>query len=66
MPVLDLNDKCEAGELVRSATRALAEAGVETPGLDARRLLEAATGLSAAQLIAGPDTPVAAAVCARF
>jgi release factor glutamine methyltransferase len=62
MPVLDVSAS-DAGErveaVVRRVARALSQAGVETPALDARRLVEAASGLTAAQLIAAPETVVA-------
>ena len=45
-------------ELMRSASRALAEAGVETPERDARLLAAAAIGCGAAELISQPERPV--------
>ncbi len=54
------------GALVRQAAAALVGAGVETPGTDARRLAEAALGRTAAQLIAGPEAPVAPEAARRF
>jgi release factor glutamine methyltransferase len=69
MPALDLNTP-SAGEradaVVARVTRALARAGVETPGIDARRLVEAATGLSAAQLIAAPEAVLSAVALRRL
>jgi release factor glutamine methyltransferase len=53
-------------EIVRSATRALADAGVETPGGDVRRLLAAATGLGPVELIARPERIVSASERARL
>lgn len=47
-----------ASEAVVFATRQLREAGIESPGLDARLLVGAALGLRAEQLIARPDLPV--------
>jgi release factor glutamine methyltransferase len=46
------------GELIGSATRTLAAAAIETPGIDARRLAAAATGMGAAELIARPEQVV--------
>jgi release factor glutamine methyltransferase len=69
MPVLDLGAQCETesvGTLLSRATRALAAAGVETPGLDARRLLQAAAGMTAAQLISAPDAALAPAARRSF
>jgi release factor glutamine methyltransferase len=54
------------GEVVRRAARTLAEAGVETPGLDARLLLAAATGLGAAELISRPDGLIEQGARRRF
>ena len=69
MPVLDL-DTPGAGEradaVVARVTRALTEAGVETPAIDARRLVEAAAGLSAAALIARPDALVSLSALRRL
>jgi release factor glutamine methyltransferase len=45
-------------ELVREASRALAQAGVEGPERDARLLAAAAIGCSAAELISRPDRAV--------
>jgi len=61
MSVLDGDAKSASacvGDVVRRAARALTEAGVETPGVDARRLVEAATGLSSAQLLAAPEAAI--------
>jgi release factor glutamine methyltransferase len=69
MPVLDLgvhSGSERVAALLTRATRALAAAGVETPGLDARRLLQAAAGMTAAQLIAAPDAPLAVAAQRSF
>jgi release factor glutamine methyltransferase len=54
------------GALVRQAAAALVGAGVETPQSDARRLAQAALGRTAAQLIAGPEAPVAPEAAQRF
>jgi release factor glutamine methyltransferase len=53
-------------EALSSATDALAAAGVETPGLDARLLLEAATGVASAHLIAAPESEVGAGAGRAF
>jgi release factor glutamine methyltransferase len=45
-------------ELLRNASRALAQAGVETPERDARLLAAAAIGCSAAELILRPERPI--------
>ena len=45
-------------ELVRDASRVLAEAGVETPERDPRLLAAAAIGCAVSELIARPDRPV--------
>lgn len=61
MPVLERKAGVGAervDDAVRRGTRALSEAGVESPGGDARKLIAAATGLSAAQLLAAPETPI--------
>ena len=48
-------DAVSAGEALRALTARLKAAGVETPGLDARLLLEAATGLPHEALVAAPE-----------
>ena len=48
-------DAVSAGEALRALTARLKAAGVETPGLDARLLLEAATGLPREALVAAPE-----------
>jgi len=48
-------------DVVRRAVRALESAGVETPRLDAQRLVAATTGLGIADLIARPQQTIAAA-----
>jgi release factor glutamine methyltransferase len=53
-------------DLVRKATRDLAQAGVEGPGRDARLLAAAAIGCSAAELISRPERPVDAAASHRM
>jgi release factor glutamine methyltransferase len=61
MPVLEINAETtaeRADALMQRATRALAEAGVKSPGRDARLLVAAATGLSAAELLSAPETPI--------
>jgi release factor glutamine methyltransferase len=45
-------------DLVRKASRALAQAGVEGPERDARLLAAAAIGCSAAELVSHPERPV--------
>lgn len=45
-------------EALRELRRALAEAGFETAALDARLLLLEALGISATELITGPDVPL--------
>ncbi len=45
-------------EALRDLRRALAEAGFETAALDARLLVLSALGITAADLIAHPDTPL--------
>ncbi len=69
MLALELNAESpgeRVGALVRQAAAALVGAGVEAPGTDARRLAEAALGRTAAQLIAGPEAPVAPEAAQRF
>jgi release factor glutamine methyltransferase len=46
------------GSALRQATADLRRAGVESAGDDARRLLGAALGLAAAQILAGPERPL--------
>jgi release factor glutamine methyltransferase len=53
-------------ELVREASRALMEAGVEGPERDARLLAAAAIGCAPAELIVRPDRAVDEAACGRF
>ena len=53
-------------ELLRSASRALAEAGVETPERDARLLAAAAISCAAGELITNPDRAVDAAAGRRM
>jgi len=59
MPALDFDSGTDDAErmsdAVRRVARALAEAGVDTPSLDARLLVAKATGCSSAKLIAEPD-----------
>ncbi len=71
MPVLEHKVEAEVaaervGAAVRRVTRALDEAGIESSGLDARRLVEAATGLSAAQLLAAPEAAIDAAAARKL
>jgi release factor glutamine methyltransferase len=54
-----------AGAL-RRATAELRRAGIEGPGNDARRLLSAAVGLSAAQVLARPERPLRPEEVKRF
>ncbi len=51
---------------LRAAIRALAEAGVPSPDVDARLLLLAATGLDRVALIRDPDLPVSADASSRL
>lgn len=53
-------------EALASATAALAEAGVDSPRLDAELLLEDATGTPASRIRTEPEAPVAAAAAMRF
>jgi release factor glutamine methyltransferase len=53
-------------ELVREASRFLAQAGVEGPQRDARLLAAAAIGCSPGELIAHPDRAVDEAACRRL
>jgi release factor glutamine methyltransferase len=53
-------------ELVREASRTLAQTGVEGPERDARLLAAAATGCSPAELIARPDRVVDEPACRRL
>ena len=53
-------------ELVRKASRLLAQAGVEGPERDARLLAAAAIGCSPGELIARPDRVVDEAACRRL
>lgn len=58
MPTLDPGSDVETGTLgavTRACQQALAAAGVDTPALDARLLVAAATGLGAADFLARPD-----------
>lgn len=52
--------------LLDRATRRLAEAGCDTPQLDARLLLESATGLSREEIILEPSRQVARSEAERF
>jgi len=45
-------------EALRQATAALTSAGIEAPGNDARRLVSATLGLSAAQVLTRPERPL--------
>jgi release factor glutamine methyltransferase len=56
----------EIGAVLREAGQRLAAAGVEDAPRDARLLLQAASGLSSAALVAFPERGVAAAALARF
>lgn len=51
------------GDVVSRVTRTLTEAGIETPGIDARRLVAEACGRTSAELIARPEELVAASAC---
>src|SRR5262245_36303179 len=51
-------------DALRAAARRLAASGVDTPGSDARRLLAAASGLTAADLISRDGWPIEAMVAA--
>lgn len=51
---------------VTQATRALADAGVETPARDARLLVSAAAGIDSAALIARPDRELTEEECRRL
>jgi len=55
-----------AAEALAAATDALAAAGVDTPHLDARVLLGAATGTDSARLIASPEAEVGAGAGREF
>lgn len=54
------------GTLLAGARRRLAEAGIDTAAIDARLLVEAATGASRLDLLAATDRPVAADSAARL
>ncbi len=54
------------GQALAAATDALAAAGAETPGLDARLLLAASTGIESAQLIAAPEGMISASAGREF
>jgi release factor glutamine methyltransferase len=45
-------------DAVAQATRRLTQAGVETPGVDARRIVAATCGVTTAELISRPEQPV--------
>ncbi|HEY7083537.1 MAG TPA: peptide chain release factor N(5)-glutamine methyltransferase [Hyphomicrobiaceae bacterium] len=51
---------------LRRATAELRRAGIEGPGNDARRLMSAALGLSAAQVLARPERPLRPEEAKRF
>ncbi|MBO0741746.1 MAG: peptide chain release factor N(5)-glutamine methyltransferase [Hyphomicrobiaceae bacterium] len=53
-------------DALRRATAELRRAGVEGPGNDARRLISAALGLSAAQVLARPERPLRPEEAKRF
>jgi release factor glutamine methyltransferase len=54
------------GEALATATRRLASAGVEGPRAEARRLLEAAAGVSRERLLAAPEAPLPPEAAAAF
>lgn len=54
------------GDLLADARRRLAAAGIDTAAIDARLLVEAATGASRLDLLAATDRPVAADAAARL
>ncbi|QIG47122.1 peptide chain release factor N(5)-glutamine methyltransferase [Nordella sp. HKS 07] len=56
----------DVASLLKAAKRALDRQGHPTPALDARLLLQRATGLSHEAMIADPDRQIAAAAVARF
>ncbi len=56
----------DVASLLKAAKRALDQNGHPTPALDARLLLQEATGLSREAMIADPDRQIAAAAAARF
>ena len=55
MPERDPSRAIEAGAVLRQLMSRFKSAGLETPGLDARLLLEAATGLPREALVAVPE-----------
>ena len=53
-------------ELMKQAGEHLATRGIETAALDARLLLQAASGLRQEEIVADPDMDLPAEVTARF
>jgi release factor glutamine methyltransferase len=70
MPALERDPAREQDErldaVVRQATVALRDAGIETAPLDARRLVAAITGLQSADMLLRPETPISDAQRARL
>lgn len=66
MPGPDQSEPPTVGSALREATAALARAGVENAGGDARRLLQAALDVPAATIIAGPGRALAAHEATTF
>jgi len=66
MPDAGAAQRTTLGEALRRATADLHRAGIEGAGNDARRLLSAALGWSAAQILACPERPLNAAEIESF
>ncbi|PKR87547.1 peptide chain release factor N(5)-glutamine methyltransferase [Pleomorphomonas diazotrophica] len=61
-----MNDALTLGTLLANARRRLSDVGIDTAAIDARLLVEAATGASRLDLLAATDRPVAADAAARL
>ena len=66
MPDAGAAQQLTLGEALRRATADLNRAGIEGAGNDARRLLSAAVGCSAAQVLARPERPLSTAEVESF
>ena len=68
-PIPEIAAETSAGRAQRAVTALLAAAGIDSPALDARLLLQAATGRTREQLVIDPDFPLSqeqSATLSRF
>ena len=66
IPDAGAKDSAAAGDVLRTLTAQLRAAGIDTPGLDARRLLEAVSGRPREEFITAPERTLTAAQLNRL